>query len=758
MKAEPVEKVIIDPRYAQLVAQSAIKDVFDAMVELITNSDDSYHRQYVKGYISEDGGPITIEIDRRNKQFSLVAVKDRAEGMTRSDMRDKIQKMGRKTSLETDRGFMGRGAKDCATLGKAIFESIKDNTYFKSEITSNLDFIPYKPQKATEELRERLGIRRANGTVVTLQVARPNRIPRFGTILRDLPYHMALRDILSENGPTKVKLQEGFDSQPLVYHQPKGKLVVEQTFEIPGYPGVHGKLNIWRSTESLNGSGERFRRYGIIIKGKRAIHESSLLYDEFEKDPLAQKYFGRLDCPYIDDLCEEYDKYRESGKPLPDRNFFLIIDPNRQKGLRRDHPFTKALFQTPSEQLRTLLSKDREEESKKRVQIANKETTGRLDRLAKEASKFIKERLEELQEISIDEFVDQQAFVKEGILIYPTYFKIAIAEQRIITVYVRASLIQAEKSILIRTQSDAVSILDPIVQLKPHKTRPDMFFGYFRLRGEKVIDKTLIIEAVLSENKSSAAVVQVVESRVEEHSFIEPLEFEYKTYHVKEGKTRILRLFARYPEVLSHETNVNILSSDNEGVPIRGKCILTPVPGSNYAVGEVTVQGRRLNSKAHICADISGFSASSIVTVVQRNEDYGIPFKFLLRDDNFGDFRATWADHEGNPNLLLISTRHKSLNRYLGPPPEYAGQDTMHFRLLLAEIITESVCRKSLVLEAKERNWEYHWADEKEDYIIADSVLSALHKRMRDFSVIAHSEMLDNKELTTTNQTSNPLL
>ena len=72
---------------------------------------------------------------------------------------------------------------------------------------------------------------------------------------------------------------------------------------------------------------------------------------------------------------------------------------------------------------------------------------------------------------------------------------------------------------------------------------------------------------------------------------------------------------------------------------------------------------------------------------------------------------ARWADHEGKPNLLLVSARHKSLSRYLGPEPDFEGQISAHFRVILAEIVAESVCRKSLTLEAKERTWEFRWAD-----------------------------------------------
>ena len=87
------------------------------------------------------------------------------------------------------------------------------------------------------------------------------------------------------------------------------------------------------------------------------------------------------------------------------------------------------------------------------------------------------------------------------------------------------------------------------------------------------------------------------------------------------------------------------------------------------------------------------------------------------------------------------------MSRYLGPAPKFDGQDKPHFRVLLAEIVAESICRKSLVLESQERSWDFNFAEEREDHIIADSVIAELQKRMRDFLPIAHSVMLDDKEI-----------
>ena len=751
MKPGKPERADIDPRYVQFVMQDVIRDVFDALVEFITNSDDSYHRLYLASKIDKDGGPISIEIEHRRKGSSRILVKDRAEGMTLAEMREKIKGIGKKTSGDKDRGFMGRGAKECAVLGKAVFESIKDNRYYKCEFNSNLEFIPYEPpEKPKQEIREKLGILRGNGTMVSLEISRQKRTPRFDTLVRNLPYHFALRDIFGKDSEDKVILTDLSDSrrETLLYQPPAGELKFDEAYEVPGYPGIRAKFQIWRSPETLDGNhGNRFRRDGLIVKGERAIHECSLLIDDFEKDPLASRYFGRIECAHIDKLCKDYDECLRNGLPPPEDNFCLIIDPHRQKGLRREHPFTKALLQIPCERLRNLIEEDRARERRKKVQVANEETKKRLDRLARAAGMFLKQQIEDIEDIAPGEEADKDEFVKKGMLIYPTYFKIAVGEIKKLAVYVKEPIVKDKHQVLVKSEDDAISVLDNPIELRRHKKKMDTLLGYFRLKGNFVKD-SVVIEAALHKEKSTHAIAEVVDRTIEEHMFTELLEFEYKTYRVRERKKRSLRLFAKYPEVVSEEIAIHSSSSNTLAVPVRGRCKLVPIVGSNFAWGDMIVQGRQLNAQAEITAKVKDYVATANVRVIRdMSEEKTIPISIELRDEDYGNFRARWADHEGQPNLLLVSARHKSLRRYLGPSPNFEGQNTPHFRVLLAEIVTESVCRKSLVLETQERSWEFHWADEKEDYIIANSVLAELHKRMREFAVIAHSIMLEDIEL-----------
>ena len=94
---------------------------------------------------------------------------------------------------------------------------------------------------------------------------------------------------------------------------------------------------------------------------------------------------------------------------------------------------------------------------------------------------------------------------------------------------------------------------------------------------------------------------------------------------------------------------------------------------------------------------------------------YG-PFKSVglsrIVNEPFGLYRAMWGDNEGKPNLLKISSQHDSIKRYLGPEPEFVGQNSNHFRALVAEIVAESVCRKTLEREARKRS--FRWANQRE--------------------------------------------
>ena len=752
MKLGVALDIKLSTRYFQFNREYAIRDIFDALVELITNCDDSYHRLFEKKKRNEDGGPILIEIcEQRKGASSIIVVHDKAEGLTLQDMVENFGDVGTRRSKSGDRGFMGRGAKDCTALGKMTIESIKDDRYYKCELTTTPQLIPLVNNKsATSDIRKALGIEKGNGTVVTLEVKAEKRVPRIDTIVRDLPWHFALRDILSEHSTTRVIVKNlinpRINPEKIVYRHPEGELVCDEKFEVPGYQNAIAKLKIWKRPELEDPPDKSFRRSGLIIKGARAIHECSLLYLGFEKDQFALRYFGRLECDYIDTLLNEFDERLKIGEAHPPENPTLLIDPNRRLGLMREHPFTKALFQIPSERLKALIDKDKKESRSDKEEIGSKEIKDKLNALAKAASRFLTQQVEDLEELTVGDSVDEKDFTKRGVLIFPTYLRVGIGEIRPMTFYVNRTLFDKEgQEVRVHCDDNAISILDSPFKLRAHPKKNDRLIGTFRVRGEEVRD-SVYIEARCPSIPAIGAVIQVVESRVEDHIFTQPLEFEHKSYHVKEGCTKTLKVFAQCPELVNQETKITVTSSDSASVPIIGHCHVVPVIGTNYALGEITIKGRRLIKDAvTITASINGDKAVTKVKVMQK-EEKGVKIEIKLRDEDFGTYRAQWAERDGKPNLLLISARHDSIRRYLKYYPEkdeWEGDKEPHFRVLLAEIVTESVCRKSLGLEAESRPWEFKFADFKDPHIIVAEVIFQLQKRVRSFAPIAHKIMLD---------------
>ena len=97
-------------RYTRQNMERAMRmQIERGLVELITNSDDSYRDLEEQG--QKISGKIRIEIERKRKEYSVVRVRDRATGISREEMFYKLGTLGRRTSGfekgKARRGFMG---------------------------------------------------------------------------------------------------------------------------------------------------------------------------------------------------------------------------------------------------------------------------------------------------------------------------------------------------------------------------------------------------------------------------------------------------------------------------------------------------------------------------------------------------------------------------------------------------------------------------------------------------------------------------
>jgi hypothetical protein len=366
-------------------------DIIRALIETITNSDDAY---------GEKNGKIRIEIEHRRGPWKVIT-RDRAKGMSAAQMREAFAILGGRTSgFESGasvRGNLGRGAKDLAAFGTVVFESISDDKYSKLTLEPNGEYI-LDPQdrKADTAIRELLGIHRGNGTAVTMNVADNIRCPLHAKLAERLSKHYQLRDILSDPRREVTLVNVGKDKGiTLRYAYPSLPIVFQGELAIPGYPEATAAVTIYRNEERYDDSpSEDSRPAGLLIKGRRAIYESTLF--RFESHPMAGWFSGRVECPYVDQLASEYDRRLLAGERQDDRNPIPVIT-RRRDGLQPTHPFYKALATVVEKPLGELI---REEEKKARESSGHESSKMRrtLDALGRDLARLIDEDLRELEE------------------------------------------------------------------------------------------------------------------------------------------------------------------------------------------------------------------------------------------------------------------------------------------------------------------------------------------------------------------------
>jgi len=729
-------------RYAQLAATHSISDVYDVLVEMITNADDSYGRQFRGGCRSKNGGDILVEHCARRGKPSSITVRDRAEGMDSEKMQEVIYNIGEFTSDEGDRGFMGRGVKDCTSLGDLTFESISEDRYYKCSLTSSLVFTnEVDGRKVTTALRDRLGIPHRNGTSVTLKLKPGKSLPRFESLVEILPDHYALRRILAPDSDSRVLMvKTGSTRQErvrLVHHRPRGELVLEESFEIDAYKGAEASLRIWRVDDPLDDhkEGYRFERYGIIISGERGVYECSTLLDSLRGDHHTRLFYGELTCPHIDRLLSEYEKARLAKAASAESNDTILVDPNRKSGLNRQHPFTQQLLRIAIARYRELLDAEKEREKSHRQEIESDSTRRCLDRLARLASEF----MDASDAPSLDSVLDSEAFSSRAFFLYPEKLNVGVSAERPISIYVKKDAAQASRVVSITCdEPDSLSVSPSSVELHDHKKRADLLIGSFSVSG-KAICPAVVVTATLEDGACAEAILGVVEIENEDWNFSQRLEFERAKYEVRVGKSKTLRLLALNPELVGTSTKAEVWVSGKGGVAVVGSCTLKPVPGTNYAEGRVRIRGDVLKARAQVVAKVAGHTAEAVVRVVER-EKQGPPVRITLVAEDYVTTRAKWADDKQQPNLLMIGAKHRALAHHMGSEADdFPGQDTPLGRALIAEVVAESVCRRGLVRDALSNPGKFRWGGLADTpAILAESVLVEYLRRMSKFLTQAH--------------------
>lgn len=722
MKPEKGQVTYSGRAFHQDASEAMRGDIVRALIETITNSDDAY---------GEKTGKIRIEIEHRRGPWKVVT-RDRARGMNAAKMRESFACLGGRTSGfesgEKVRGNLGRGAKDIAAFGTVVFESICGEEYSRLTLDQKGQYIlDPAARKVDVTIREHLGIPRGNGTVVTIEVAANIRCPQHTKLAERLSKHFQLRDILSDPRREVTLVNVGKDKGvTLRYSYPSLQIAFQGELVVPRYPEATAVVTIYRNEERYDDPpSDDSRPAGLLIKGRRAIYENTLL--RFEGNPAAGWFSGRVECPYIDQLAQEYDRRHLADQPQDDRNPIPIIT-RRRDGLQEAHPFYKALAASVEAPLGELI---KEEEKKAKESSGTESSTMRrtLDALGRDLARLIDEDLRELEEEGLSGYGEVGSSVPP-IKLIPEQVVLYMGEAKTLTVQVRADLRPADVEVELDPEGVISIVGETTIALSKHKKRPEeILVGQIRVQPLAEGKETLL--SVKCGSNSAVALVEVRPERIEiEIPEPETLQFERDSYRVVHGKRKTLQVLAPVELVDQLGKGLRVYSSDPGIVVLAGgRSLLHFDDDYEFYVADVSVEARKLGAKATLTVELGPTTATCNVAATRDEE--GPSIKIQIDDDEAGKYRA-FVEKNGHQVVIRIKGGHPAVRRYRGNPPDFKGQDLPLFKVLVAEIVADQAAR--MVMERKFRGSATEQLDAArfyaEHYLYLSKYLTRCHKAL----------------------------
>ncbi len=688
-------------------ASHSIRDVYDAIVELVTNADDRYQLLDSQGRL-EGVGVIEIDVERRRKQNKILKVRDFADGMTGAVMDQKLSNVGGRVSgMELGlsvRGTNSRGAKDVAALGEVSFKSFaEDGQFHECQITRSMRFLGPESSIVTGTIRREGGIRSGTGTLVTIVLHEGSSVlPHHARLLEGIRHLVQLRWILSDPR-RRIVLRDIVRGREDVVGPlaTEGKECLSQSFHVPGYPAT-AKMKVFRSSRPLDRDKDRFRKGGILVRSRHAVHQATLFDSALESDPHAAWFYGWLRCEYIDELWNDFDERFESGEPLDPANSRILVDPNRRVGLLRDHPFTKALFAEAVKRLRPLVEEERRRADGARTEVESRETRKRLDALQKAAAEFMSS--EEEPETSRDPNDEQpnSRFRNQGFSLNPAYAKIVQGHSQNYWFNISQEVFpEIEVGSTVQIECLSPEITCPgVVSLEPHPKRDSALRAIFKVHGRvpsKASGLKVRVGSIVAE-----ATLEVIASERDLYADVKDLDFQHQQYRVRaESGRKKIRVIA--PITLAPERTSIDVATDGPIVLISGETTLVPRPELGVAIAEfwIKVGQAKEGTSEQLTVTLGSRQATAKVIVIPET---GAGLSIKIRDIDLKNQRYQWRS-----NVLEVAAKHPSLSRYLGDAnQDFPGQEDLHFRVLVAEIVSDAVCGEMLRkrVDANPIDWE----------------------------------------------------
>jgi len=478
------------------MAMGTIRSVVDAVVELVTNSDDSYRR--LEEEDSETRGEIHLSVYRlKGGRCRELKAWDFAQGMTRDGLEKALEFAGETSGFEKGRsvrGLFGRGLKEAIiSLGEGEIYTIQGDKLSATRIwwdahKRKAQYSPIQEMPPTDSQREEIGIETDSGTLVRIKVTNEKiSVPDHKTLKPQIEDHYALRDI---NSSPHREMWLHFDSykrdyheSPITYEYPAAELVLDKEFRLPGYRDTINVRIYESETPFRSPRNNPFAQAGLLIKTEGAILDNQLF--RYQNDPAAFYFYGEVLCKGLADRIREGD--------------WGIIDPNRA-GLEWRHQFCDTLQSTVEKVLEPFVHRKKKELEKGPRKEIPASTKKMLRSLCNLLNRLANSELEELEvPIEPSDIYD--------LIIKPELANLQVDKPRTLSIYAPEDLVDSVKTSRVHVESDNpnVQILTRQVALAQHPRYPNLYYAPFGVIG-RILGEEACLRARLAENEALAFV------------------------------------------------------------------------------------------------------------------------------------------------------------------------------------------------------------------------------------------------------------
>lgn len=669
----------VDPRHtARRIRMAMQGNPMRALVELITNSDDSYIRLEENGMQVED----VIDIIYRKEGYcGYFAVRDRAEGMSLDDIRNSFKKYGAATSgMNTGkgvRGYFGQGAKDAlAGMEDGRIRSIKDGFFVECRLFFEDGKATYEiqdPVPASEQIRKSYGIK-GNGTYASFRIdpAKNMRVPQLNTIYQDLSNNCLLRKIMGNTKRSIWLADENVgDKKRLRYITPTpAREILRDDFSISygEFPPFPVQMVVSRSENyELTQTGDDRDGGLLVTDDKDAVLDMSLF--KYENEPLASRFFGQVRI--------------QSFRLLLDKEEAVLSD--ERNGLIRRHSFCQALIREIEKRLDVLVGKEKMRRQKEAQSRVDAEESTRY-RKAFSILNDIAEK-EALPAVNLgDDPTNQKLPPPNGFCLYPSSAQITVGKRYNFSLRIDKQVIRRVSVVKLTCSNSKIGLLTSEISLYPDG-QTGVLTKHVSLEGQEPnIEGTL--RAVLRDLSSESA-VQVLPEK--ELLLSEGMVFQPKSLTLRPSQIRKVYLMV-YVKMVETSTKISI-TTDNDLVHVsKTEIVVNEVDAVRHiAKYELEVWGEGTGQQAVITADSGSYIALLGVRLRSREED-------LKQDDRKGlfdqpEFDTATADplqrasYSAETGRVIIYVNFPSTLHYLGNERQHAK--TLPAQVLIADLVAE---------------------------------------------------------------------